>query len=587
LFSAKNLRFPFPTYNHNSKKFPGNIIFFGLAILFLNLGLLAFDSRPTYAAAPRFVTIKGDQFYLDGQPVKIKGSNYYQRNAPWAEMWRQWYGPQVEQEVAEGANKLGLNALRILVPYGQVHDWNNNETGEVNPRPLNDLQQMIQIAGQHGLRVIITLFDFNDIWPAAGTPEEAAHLRYLATIVNSFKDDDRVLAWDLHNEPDNYRHWKNDKREGQVIDWLVRMTAATHRLDTNHPVTVGLGNYQNFWFSSGPGAPLLIDAVDFVSFHGYEAPNLLSQVREIKAKTGKPILLEETGWPTAPSFLHPTYNETDQLWFYQKLVEVLQAENLAGATQWLMWDLVAGRSLRPSDIADWMGLFRWDGTIKPAGEVYAGWKVPSLPASISSALPLDGLIQTEAQKPLYFPETNHYVPAQFKQRWLEQGGLEIFGLPLTEPFTDEAHTIQYFERGILELYLEARAEPGFAELHSSEQLRRITRLRPLGSTLTEKRIFSRAAPFQSDEQRRYFGETGHSLSYGFLYFWQKNGGLTQFGYPISEEMEEVSATDGLKHTVQYFERGRFEYHPENKGTPYETQLGQLGREEMQRRGWLK
>ena len=252
-----------------------------------------------------------------------------------------------------------------------------------------------------------------------------------------------------------------------------------------------------------------------------------------------------------------------------------------------MWDLVAGRSLRPSDIADWMGLFRWDGTIKPAGEVYAGWKVPSLPASISSALPLDGLIQTEAQKPLYFPETNHYVPAQFKQRWLEQGGLEIFGLPLTEPFTDAAHTIQYFERGILELYLEARAEPGFAELHSSEQLRRITRLRPLGSTLTEKRIFSRAAPFQSDEQRRYFGETGHSLSYGFLYFWQKNGGLTQFGYPISEEMEEVSATDGLKHTVQYFERGRFEYHPENKGTPYETQLGQLGREEMQRRGWLK
>lgn len=36
-------------------------------------------------------------------------------------MWHQWYGPQVEREVAEGANRLGVNALRILVPYGAHH----------------------------------------------------------------------------------------------------------------------------------------------------------------------------------------------------------------------------------------------------------------------------------------------------------------------------------------------------------------------------------------------------------------------------------------------------------------------------------
>ncbi len=562
--------------------------FFQLVLLILisNLALLGFSEQPVLAAEPQFVNIKGDQFYLNGQRIVLKGSNYYQRNAPWAEMWKQWYGPQVEQEIADGANRLGLNSLRLLVPYGSTHSWNSDETGEVDPRTLVKLQQMVQLAGKYQMRVIITLFDFYNEWPAAGTPEEAANLRYLTTLVNTFRDDDRVLAWDLHNEPDNYTRWNRENRQGQVIDWLARMTAATRRLDSNHPITIGVGDYRNYWFSAKPGAPQIIDMVDFVSFHAYEAPNLLSQVREIKNKTGKPILFEEAGWPTAPSFLHRTYNEQDQLWFYQRMIEVIQNENLAGATQWLMWDLTAGRRLRASDIADWMGLFRWDNSLKPAGEVYAAWQAPRLPASVTSNLPLTGIPLTQKEKPLFFPETNHFVAAQFKLRWLEFGGLDMYGLPLTEPFTEGSYTIQFFERAVLELYLEAKEEPGFQQYSPSEQLRRIVRLKLLGRDLTTTRNFGPIAAFQSDDQHWYFPETGHSLSYGFLYYWQHQGSLIQFGYPISEELEEVSATDGQKHIVQYFERARFEYHPEHKGTPYETQLGQLGREEMKRRGWL-
>jgi hypothetical protein len=50
-----------------------------------------------------------------------------------------------------------------------------------------------------------------------------------------------------------------------------------------------------------------------------------------------------------------------------------------------------------------------------------------------------------------------------------------------------------------------------------------------------------------------------------------------FGYPISEEFFEGGSV------VQYFERARFEWHPENEGTPYVVLLGQLGREQYQRR----
>jgi hypothetical protein len=62
----------------------------------------------------------------------------------------------------------------------------------------------------------------------------------------------------------------------------------------------------------------------------------------------------------------------------------------------------------------------------------------------------------------------------------------------------------------------------------------------------------------------------------FLEYWQRNGGLPQQGFPISEEFTEVSDLDGKPYRVQYFERAVFELHPENVGTPYEVLLSQLG-----------
>jgi hypothetical protein len=60
-----------------------------------------------------------------------------------------------------------------------------------------------------------------------------------------------------------------------------------------------------------------------------------------------------------------------------------------------------------------------------------------------------------------------------------------------------------------------------------------------------------------------------------------------YGYPISEEITEVSPTDGQLYTVQYFERNRFEHHPEKAGTPYEVQLGLLGANMLQETLWWR
>jgi hypothetical protein len=553
-----------------------------LALLAALLGLRVPHAPAARAADPAFVTIQGDQFMLAGRRIAIKGANYYQRDAPWAGMWARWEGPQVEREIALGADTLGLNALRILVPYR--HGWADAD-GTVNPDYLAELRQLVQIAGAHNLRVIVTLFDFADEWPAAGTPQEAAQLRYLGAIVGPFRDDDRVLAWDLHNEPDNYAHWRDDGRPDEVIDWLARMATATRRLDPYHPLTVGLGHQENNWLEAGAGHPRIIDLIDFVGYHAYDGSDFVTPIRALKARTGKPILLEETGWPTGPWHVDHGFTEEVQLGVYRKLVAAVAEEGVAGTVPWLMLDTVQGSELRPLDYTAWMGLIRPDDTLKSAGTVYAAWSVPHLPSIVALGLPLTGTAPSPTERPLYFPETRFGVAGPFKDLWLDGDGRRLYGLPLTEPFFEGDYLVQYFERAAMEWHPEWAAGAGVTPPTPGARARRVVALRHLGRAATAGRDLPPAAPFASDARHRYFAETGHNLAGDFLRYWLAQGGLPQFGYPLGEATPEVG-TDGTVRTVQYFERARFEYHPENAGTPDAVQLGAVGREALERRGWL-
>jgi hypothetical protein len=71
-----------------------------------------------------------------------------------------------------------------------------------------------------------------------------------------------------------------------------------------------------------------------------------------------------------------------------------------------------------------------------------------------------------------------------------------------------------------------------------------------------------APAYPGDEQYcDYYERTQHNLCHGFRDFWNANGGLPIFGYPITGEF--LSTDDfGAEVTVQFFERARFEYRPE-------------------------
>ncbi len=74
-----------------------------------------------------------------------------------------------------------------------------------------------------------------------------------------------------------------------------------------------------------------------------------------------------------------------------------------------------------------------------------------------------------------------------------------------------------------------------------------------------------------------YPQTGFSICKAMESYWQRYGGLPQLGYPISNPLDEANAADGKTYTVQYFERARFEAHPEN-AAPYNVLLGALGRQ---------
>ncbi len=184
------------------------------------------------------------------------------------------------------------------------------------------------------------------------------------------------------------------------------------------------------------------------------------------------------------------------------------------------------------------------------------------PVAAATAIPD---VAPNAPSTLYFPQTKHALGGSFLKYWTNTGGLTRFGFPVTEEVsikdnTGKQVTVQFFERVRLEYHPENAGTP-------YEVL-----LGQLGRELAGSRNDEpfRAVPESAkaelnDDGALFFPETKHTASNSFRLYWQANGGLPIFGYPLSQEFTERNADDGNSYAVQYFERARFEWHPEVKG----------------------
>jgi LPXTG-site transpeptidase (sortase) family protein len=184
---------------------------------------------------------------------------------------------------------------------------------------------------------------------------------------------------------------------------------------------------------------------------------------------------------------------------------------------------------------------------------------------------LPGLTGEVAAGDRYCPkETPYCAENAFLDFWRNNGGLEILGFPISQPFVDNRGLIvQFYERVIMEWHPESN-DPRYQVL-----------LTLLGNDLVANRPEGNTPPAACDATPCYlFNETNHTLRGAFYNYWTANGGLAVFGFPKTEQFVEVNQADGKPYIVQYFERNRFELHPENAGTRYEVLLGLLGLESL-------
>ena len=218
---------------------------------------------------------------------------------------------------------------------------------------------------------------------------------------------------------------------------------------------------------------------------------------------------------------------------------------------------------------------RGRGKARVAGRAWLGAAAGILVLLAALAPGLGSAAPWEPPTAVYMPQTGHHLEGSFLTFWRRNGRAALLGNPVTEQRTEGDLTVQYFEKARLEYRPDGTIVLGRLGSESVEA-RGLDRQRTWrrATLRTDPELQREDDPFArlpssrfpasyNTGDHRFFRESGHTLGNSFKLFWEEWGDLEQFGYPISEELREVSPVDGQEYTVQYFERARFEYHPDS------------------------
>lgn len=197
------------------------------------------------------------------------------------------------------------------------------------------------------------------------------------------------------------------------------------------------------------------------------------------------------------------------------------------------------------------------GALPPLLALAAWW----IAASVGIAAPLP-----QAMAPACFTETGYCIDGRIRELWERGGGLMVFGFPITglQPEVVEGRTVmlQWFERARIELHPELPYP--YDALIGRVGIEALARRAPTRAVASTAMV----------GECRAFAETGLSVCGEFLTAWlagsadlDGDGALTEseslalYGLPLTPPRTE-QLSDGSTYVVQWFERARFELHPE-------------------------
>jgi hypothetical protein len=289
-----------------------------LKVPLLLAGATALSPTPRAAATGRGRWSPDRAFTWYRAQRRPVGANYIPSNAiNQLEMFQpETYDPRRIDAELGMASRLGFNAIRVF-----LHDllWTQDHRGF-----LRRLVQFVTIAAGHAIKPLFVFFDscwdphpksgpqrapvpgvHNSGWvqsPGADRLGDPAYGRvlndYVTGVLSQFRRDERVLGWDLWNEPDNpasvYAKVERTDKDDLVAALLPQVFDWARAVDPVQPLTSGV--WDGAWADPARRSPIAgiqLDNSDVITFHSYAKPDGFEERIAELAPLGRPIVCTE------------------------------------------------------------------------------------------------------------------------------------------------------------------------------------------------------------------------------------------------------------------------------------------------------
>jgi len=228
----------------------------------------------------------------------VRGFNYQPGYAATGvEIWRGFRADQISNEIARGKETFPhINTIRI---------WLSFDAWLIESRTSGRVPEMLGILERSGLRAVVTLFngwhsfpDFGGITPEhmslfAGQPGHFGPLYrgFIEDVVGPLAADERVLAWDLCNEPFNCGELENTTK------WLEFVRGEVVKLRPAAPVGISVSGWGSELERVEPLSDVLMIHPYITDVSGAaEFRRMLDMSVDLAGRVRKPLLATECCW---------------------------------------------------------------------------------------------------------------------------------------------------------------------------------------------------------------------------------------------------------------------------------------------------
>ena len=249
----------------------------------------------------------------------LVGANYNPASAiNQLEMWQaDSFDPKRIDLELGWAESLGMNTMRVF-----LHDllWKQDPEGF-----KRRLDQFLTIAARHNIKPMFVLFDavwdpnaklgkqrdpkpgvHNSGWvqsPNSATLQDVSGYpqleSYVKGVVGAFARDQRILAWDIWNEPDNenfgsYHEQEPKNKVELVLALLPRAFGWAREAKAEQPLTSGV--WKGDWSTPEKMTAmdrLQIELSDVITFHNYDSPTEFEKRINWLKRYNRPLICTE------------------------------------------------------------------------------------------------------------------------------------------------------------------------------------------------------------------------------------------------------------------------------------------------------